>query len=96
MVLTEQDQLEEEEDEDDEDEDEDDEDDEAITPDDKNRAERQKEKTKQCTVLVELMQKNRRKKDKVHFLHIAFHVYKVKSTSCITYWTMWVSAPLCS
>ncbi|XP_056297841.1 calpain-12 [Pseudoliparis swirei] len=77
LVLTEQDQLEEEEDEDDEDEDEDDEDDEAITPDDKNRAERQKEKTKQCTVLVELMQKNRRKKDKVHFLHIAFHVYKV-------------------
>jgi len=81
LVLTEQDQLEEEEDEDDED----DEDDEAITPDDKNRAERQKEKTKQCTVLVELMQKNSRKKDKVHFLHIAFHVYKVKSTSCITY-----------
>ncbi|TNN80429.1 Calpain-9 [Liparis tanakae] len=78
LILTEQDQLDEEEDEDDEDEDEDDEDDEEIIPDDKKRAERQKEKAKQCTVLVELMQKNRRKKDKVHFLHIAFHVYKLQ------------------
>uniref|UniRef100_A0A8C2ZXR3 Calpain 12 n=1 Tax=Cyclopterus lumpus TaxID=8103 RepID=A0A8C2ZXR3_CYCLU len=52
-------------------------DDEEITPDDKKRAEKQKEKAKQCTVLVELLQKNRRKKTKVHFLYIAFHIYKL-------------------
>uniref|UniRef100_A0A8D3ARF1 Calpain 12 n=1 Tax=Scophthalmus maximus TaxID=52904 RepID=A0A8D3ARF1_SCOMX len=48
--------------EEDEDEDDDDEDDEA----------------KQCTVLVELLQKNRRQRDKVHFLFVAFHVYKLE------------------
>ncbi|XP_068441425.1 calpain-12 [Clinocottus analis] len=71
LVLTEQDQLEE------DDEDKEDEDDEEISPEDKKRAEKQKEKAKQCTVLVELLQKNRRKKTKVHFLYIAFHIYKV-------------------
>ncbi|KAM9358619.1 calpain-12 [Symphorus nematophorus] len=77
LVLTEQDQPDVE-DEDDED-DEDDDDDEAMTPEEKKKAEKQKQKAKQCTVLVELLQKNRRKKDKVHFLYIAFHIYKVPS-----------------
>uniref|UniRef100_A0A665UGQ5 Calpain-2 catalytic subunit-like n=1 Tax=Echeneis naucrates TaxID=173247 RepID=A0A665UGQ5_ECHNA len=36
------------------------------------------EDTKQCTVLVELLQKNRRKKEKVNFLYMAFHVYKLQ------------------
>ncbi|XP_054459980.1 calpain-12 [Anoplopoma fimbria] len=74
LVLTEQDQAEED---DEDDEDEDDDDDEEITPEEKKRAEKQKEKAKQCTVLVELLQKNRRKMTKVHFLYIAFHIYKV-------------------
>ncbi|XP_036817725.1 calpain-8 isoform X1 [Oncorhynchus mykiss] len=52
-------------------------DDHAMTPEEKKVAENQKEKAKQCTVLVELLQKNRRKKDKVNFLHIAFHIYRV-------------------
>ncbi|XP_074535949.1 calpain-12 [Halichoeres trimaculatus] len=74
LILTEQDQP----DEDDEDDDEDDDDDEEEkTPEEKKRAEKQKQKAKQCTVLVELLQKNRRRKDKVHFLYIAFHIYKV-------------------
>ncbi|XP_041653613.1 calpain-12 [Cheilinus undulatus] len=73
LVLTEQDQPEE----DDEDDDDDDDDEEEMTPEEKKRAEKQKRKAKQCTVLVELLQKNRRKKDKVHFLYIAFHIYKV-------------------
>ncbi|KAL0972904.1 hypothetical protein UPYG_G00196260 [Umbra pygmaea] len=34
-------------------------------------------KAKQCTVLVELLQKNRRNKDKINFLPIAFHIYRV-------------------
>ncbi|XP_033488141.1 calpain-12 [Epinephelus lanceolatus] len=76
LILTEQDQAEAE-DEDDEEDDEDDEDNEVMTPEEKKRAEKQKQKAKQCTVLVELQQKNRRKKDKVHFLYIAFHIYKV-------------------
>uniref|UniRef100_A0A671RP42 Calpain 12 n=1 Tax=Sinocyclocheilus anshuiensis TaxID=1608454 RepID=A0A671RP42_9TELE len=33
---------------------------------------------KKCTVLVELLQKYRRQKDKVHFLYIAFHIYKLQ------------------
>ena len=75
MVLREQDQAEEEEDE----EDEDDEDDEVeVTPEEKKREEKQKQKAKQCTVLVELLQKNRRQKDKVNFLYVAFHIYKVR------------------
>lgn len=74
LVLTEQDQSE---DDDEDDEDEDDEDDEMMTPEEKKRAEKQKQKAKQCTVLVELLQKDRRQKDKVDFLFIAFHIYKV-------------------
>ncbi|XP_060929695.1 calpain-12 [Limanda limanda] len=74
LILREQDQPEEEE----EEEDEDDEDDEVeVTPEEKKRAEKQKQKAKQCTVLVELLQKNRRQRDKVHFLYVAFHIYKV-------------------
>ncbi|AWO98952.1 putative calpain-1 catalytic subunit-like [Scophthalmus maximus] len=74
LILREQDLTEEE----DEDEDDDDEDDEVeMTPEEKKRAEKQKQKAKQCTVLVELLQKNRRQRDKVHFLFVAFHVYKV-------------------
>uniref|UniRef100_A0A8C2ADV2 Calpain 12 n=1 Tax=Cyprinus carpio TaxID=7962 RepID=A0A8C2ADV2_CYPCA len=41
------------------------------------KTEKQGEKKKKCTVLVELLQKYRRQKDKVHFLYIAFHIYKV-------------------
>ncbi|XP_053357104.1 calpain-12 [Clarias gariepinus] len=36
-----------------------------------------KEKMKKCTVLIELLQKNRRLKDKVNFLYIGYHIYKV-------------------
>uniref|UniRef100_A0A671VY39 Calpain 12 n=1 Tax=Sparus aurata TaxID=8175 RepID=A0A671VY39_SPAAU len=36
------------------------------------------EKAKKCTVLVELLQKNRRQKDKVNFLYIGFHIYKLQ------------------
>uniref|UniRef100_A0A3Q0SCI3 Calpain 12 n=1 Tax=Amphilophus citrinellus TaxID=61819 RepID=A0A3Q0SCI3_AMPCI len=50
---------------------------EAVTPEKKKKAEKPKQKTKQCTVLVELLQKHRRQKDKINFLFIAFHVYKV-------------------
>lgn len=76
LVLREQDQTEE-----DEDEDEDDEDDEdavEVTADDNKGAEKPKHKTKHCTVLVELLQKNRRQKDKLNFLYMAFHIYKVR------------------
>uniref|UniRef100_A0A672N4Z7 Calpain-1 catalytic subunit-like n=1 Tax=Sinocyclocheilus grahami TaxID=75366 RepID=A0A672N4Z7_SINGR len=40
------------------------------------KTEKQREKKKKCTVLVELLQKYRRQKDKVNFLYIAFHIYK--------------------
>ncbi|KAL0168250.1 hypothetical protein M9458_036472, partial [Cirrhinus mrigala] len=40
------------------------------------KTEKQGEKKKKCTVLVELLQKYRRQKDKVNFLNIAFHIYK--------------------
>ncbi|CAM4583761.1 unnamed protein product [Leuciscus chuanchicus] len=36
-------------------------------------------KKKKCTILVELLQKYRRQKDKINFLYIAFHIYKVPS-----------------
>ncbi|XP_066541138.1 calpain-12 [Hoplias malabaricus] len=36
-----------------------------------------KEKMKKCTVLVELLQKDRRQKDRTNFLYIAFHIFKV-------------------
>nr|XP_040044197.1 calpain-12 [Gasterosteus aculeatus aculeatus] len=53
-------------------------DDGSRTPQEK-RAEKEKSKAKQCTVFVELLQKNRRKKTQADFLHIAFHIYKVPS-----------------
>ncbi|XP_029699244.1 calpain-12 isoform X1 [Takifugu rubripes] len=74
--------------------DEEDEEDEEVDGDDSDeetakeeRAEKRKQKSKRCTVLVELLQKNRRQRDKVHFLYIAFHVYKVPSdfqSACLT------------
>lgn len=39
---------------------------------------KQGEKKKKCTILVELLQKYRRQKDKINFLYIAFHIYKVR------------------
>ncbi|XP_030601224.1 calpain-12 isoform X2 [Archocentrus centrarchus] len=79
LVLNEKDENEDEEEDDEADDDEDDEDameGEAVTPEKKKKAEKPKQKTKQCTVLVELLQKHRRQKDKINFLFIAFHVYK--------------------
>ncbi len=76
MVLTEQDQSDDEDEDDDEDDEDDEEDNEVITPVEK-KTEKQKQKAKKCTVLVELLQKNRRQRNKVHFLYVAFHVYKV-------------------
>ncbi|XP_037324873.2 calpain-12 [Pungitius pungitius] len=49
-------------------------DDGARTPEEKKK---QKGKAKQCTVFLELLQKNRRKKTQIDFLQIAFHIYKV-------------------
>lgn len=46
------------------------------------KTEKQEEKKKKGTILVELLQKYRRQKDKVNFLYIAFHIYKVRD---ITY-----------
>uniref|UniRef100_A0A3B3YSN1 Calpain 12 n=1 Tax=Poecilia mexicana TaxID=48701 RepID=A0A3B3YSN1_9TELE len=79
LVLREQDQEDddEEEEEDDNDEDEVDKGDEVLK--EKNKTETQKQKAKHCTVLVELLQKNRRQNDKINFLYIAFHVYKVRA-----------------
>uniref|UniRef100_A0A3B4ZSY0 Calpain-9-like n=1 Tax=Stegastes partitus TaxID=144197 RepID=A0A3B4ZSY0_9TELE len=76
LVLKEVDQDKEEDDDDDEEEEEDDE--EELTPEEKKRAEKQKTKAKQCTVVVEVLQKNRRQRDKIHFLYIGFHVYKLE------------------
>uniref|UniRef100_A0A8C5GFL5 Calpain-2 catalytic subunit-like n=1 Tax=Gouania willdenowi TaxID=441366 RepID=A0A8C5GFL5_GOUWI len=78
LVLQEQDEPDQEEDDDDEDEDDEDEDgkeDEEMST----RTEKQKQRAKQCTVLVELLQKNRRQKNKIHFLYIAFHIYRVRN-----------------
>ncbi|XP_048836150.1 calpain-12 [Brienomyrus brachyistius] len=36
-----------------------------------------KEKAMKCTMVAEVLQKNRRQKDKINFLQVAFHVYKV-------------------
>uniref|UniRef100_A0A3P9CJW0 Calpain 12 n=1 Tax=Maylandia zebra TaxID=106582 RepID=A0A3P9CJW0_9CICH len=81
LVLKEKDENEDEDDDDDVGDDGEDGDDEmedpTVTPDPKKRAEKQKQKVKRCTVLVELLQKNRRQRDKLNFLHIAFHIYKV-------------------
>ncbi|XP_072551029.1 calpain-12 [Salminus brasiliensis] len=49
----------------------------------KSVTEKQKEKMKKCTVLVELLQKDRRQKDKVNFLNIAFHIYKYSFSPCV-------------
>lgn len=54
------------------------EDDEVLTPKEKKKADKQKQKAKQCTVLVEVLQKNRRQQDKTNFLYIAFHIYRVR------------------
>lgn len=79
-MLTERDQPDDSDEEDEADEadetDDDGDDSDEETPEEKG-AEKRKQKSKRCTVLVELLQKNRRQKDKVHFLYIAFHVYKV-------------------
>lgn len=78
LVLREKDENEDEDDEDDmgdDGEDDDEMEDQTVTPDSKKRAEKQK--VRRCTVLVELLQKNRRQRDKLNFLYIAFHVYKV-------------------
>ncbi|XP_038550115.1 calpain-12 isoform X2 [Micropterus salmoides] len=58
---------------------EDDEDDKLMASEEKMAPEKPKRKGKRCTVLVELLQKNRRQKDKINFLYIAFHIYKVPS-----------------
>uniref|UniRef100_A0A096MHY5 Calpain 12 n=1 Tax=Poecilia formosa TaxID=48698 RepID=A0A096MHY5_POEFO len=87
LVLREQDQEDddEEEEEDDNDEDEVDKGDEVLK--EKNKTETQKQKAKHCTVLVELLQKNRRQNDKINFLHIAFHVYKVPPEVSLKIWS---------
>ncbi|KAM4742098.1 LOW QUALITY PROTEIN: calpain-12 [Anableps anableps] len=81
LVLREQDQDDDDDDEeeDDGDEDELDKGEEVLTPQEKNKAEKQKQKAKQCTVLMELLQKNRRQNNKIDFLYIGFHVYKVRT-----------------
>ncbi|XP_061073894.1 calpain-12 [Conger conger] len=38
---------------------------------------KQAQRRTQCTVLVEVLQKHRRKSQKIHFLYIGFHVYRV-------------------
>ncbi|XP_015806915.1 calpain-12 [Nothobranchius furzeri] len=82
LVLQEQDQDEEEEEEEEDNDQQDDDDklddgDQMMTAEEKKKAQKQKQKAKHCTVLVELLQKNRRQKDKTNFLYVAFHVYKV-------------------
>ncbi|XP_057694709.1 calpain-12 [Corythoichthys intestinalis] len=74
LVLTEQDQPDEEDEEDEEDGEEEDAED-GLN--ESNKREKQLVKAKKCTVLVELLQKDRRRKDKVHFLYMGFHIYKV-------------------
>ncbi|XP_058489751.1 calpain-12 isoform X1 [Solea solea] len=71
LVLREEDLKEEE---DDDDEGENDEDGEVETA---AMTEKQKKRAKQCTVLVELLQKDCRQSNKVNFRYIAFHIYKV-------------------
>ncbi|KAK1785126.1 hypothetical protein P4O66_018540 [Electrophorus voltai] len=53
----------------------DDDDDDAVPA--KSSTGKQKEKMKKCTVLIELLQKDRRQRDKINFLYIAFHIYRV-------------------
>lgn len=77
LSLTEQDNEDDEDDDDDDDGEDGVDDGDAPSDEEKKRAEKKEKRSKQCTVLVELLQKNRRQKGKVHFLYIAFHVYKV-------------------
>uniref|UniRef100_A0A3P9HAF1 Calpain 12 n=1 Tax=Oryzias latipes TaxID=8090 RepID=A0A3P9HAF1_ORYLA len=81
LVLREQDQEDEEdteeEDDDNDEEDKMDEGSETMSTEEKKKVVKQKKKTKQCTVLVELLQKNGRQNDQINFLYIAFHIYKV-------------------
>lgn len=90
LVLREQDQTEEDEDEDENDDDDED----AVegTTDNKKEVEKPKHKGKHCTVLVELLQKNRRQKDKLNFLYIAFHIYRVRRH--LVQWMFCISTPL--
>lgn len=89
LVLTVRDQPDDDEEEEDEDWEEEEEeesdgsDSDEMTPEER-RAEEKRQKSKRCTVVVELLQKNRRRRGKVHFLHIAFHVYKVSPQPLLT------------
>ncbi|GAA6072681.1 calpain-12 isoform X1, partial [Tachysurus ichikawai] len=47
----------------------------------KSSLDKQKEKMKKCTVLIELLQKHRRLKDKVNFLYIGYHIYKLQDST---------------
>lgn len=82
LVLREQDQEDEEDSEEEDDDDEEDKMDEGsetMSTEEKKKVAKQKKKTKQCTVLVELLQKNGRQNDQINFMYIAFHIYKVIS-----------------
>lgn len=57
----------------------DDDDDGSTATQPKSTMDKHKEKMKKCTVLIELLQKDRRLKDKVHFLYIGFHIFKVRT-----------------
>ncbi|XP_053728966.1 calpain-12 [Synchiropus splendidus] len=80
LVLTEQDQPNEEDEEEEEDEGDDDDDVADVNPVEVKKTEKQKAKEKKCSVLVELLQKDRRRRDRVHFLYIGFHIYRVRSS----------------
>ncbi|KAM8904399.1 LOW QUALITY PROTEIN: calpain-12 [Spinachia spinachia] len=71
----------------------------ARTPEEQKRAEKQKDKAKQRTVFVELLQRNRRKKTQVDFINIAFHIYKVPSELkgvCLSRKFFTTNSPVCS
>ncbi|XP_061829034.1 calpain-12 isoform X2 [Nerophis lumbriciformis] len=74
LVLTEHDQPDEDDEDDEAEEDEDEEDGMSLQSE---KTEKQKMKAKKCTVLVEVLQKDRRRRDKIHFLFMGFHIYKV-------------------
>uniref|UniRef100_A0A3Q3JEG6 Calpain catalytic domain-containing protein n=1 Tax=Monopterus albus TaxID=43700 RepID=A0A3Q3JEG6_MONAL len=82
LVLKEQDQTEEEDEDEDDEDDDDDEDDVKMAPNEQKKVDKQTHKAKYCTVVVELLQKNRRQKDKLNFLNIGFHVYRLQ-TVCL-------------
>uniref|UniRef100_A0A3Q2YQF5 Calpain 12 n=1 Tax=Hippocampus comes TaxID=109280 RepID=A0A3Q2YQF5_HIPCM len=84
LVLTEQDQPDEEDEEDEEDGDED----EESGPNEGKKTEKQKMKGKKCTVLVEILQKDRRCKNSVHFLYMGFHIYKVLQDAYLQHLSM--------